>query len=342
MNALAKSSDETLNRIVMPDFSVVICAYTQDRWKDLVAAVQAVQAQTVSPWEILVVVDHNPDLWQRVCLSIPGVIVLENAQQPGLSGARNSGVKAAWGEIIAFVDEDAVPATDWLERLSQGYTDPCVLGVGGAIEPMWTTGRPGWFPKEFDWVVGCTYQGMPSVTAPVRNLIGCNMSFRREVFDAIGGFRHGIGRIGAHPLGCEETELCIRIHRRWPQAILAYEPSARVFHRIPSTRTNWEYFRSRCYYEGRSKATVAALTGSRDGLATEWNYTLKTLPRGIYRGLLDWVRGDSAALARAGAILAGLAIATAGYLTGRLLIASKRERVYRPSEPVAAKEMTIP
>lgn len=315
----------------MPDFSVVICAYTHDRWNDLLAAVEALQAQTVLPKEIIVVVDHNHELWRRARRCLPGIVALENAEQRGLSGARNTGVKAARGEVVAFIDEDAVPAEDWLERLGQGYGDPRTVGVGGSIEPLWSARRPGWFPAEFDWVVGCTYRGLPLATAPVRNLIGCNMSFRREVFDAVGGFRHGIGRIGAHPVGCEETELCIRLRRHRPQGILAYEPSARVFHRITPTRACWRYFRSRCYYEGRSKAVVAALAGSRDGLASEWTYVLQTLPRGVYQGLVDSTRhGDWSGLARAGAIVAGLAITTAGYVAGRLLAAA-REPTEHPS-----------
>ncbi len=303
----------------MPDFSVVICAYTQERWNDLLAAVQAVQSQTLPPREIIVVIDHNPELWQRATCALPGVVVLENAEQRGLSGARNTGLRAAQGDGIAFIDEDAAPAEDWLAQLNRGYTGPQVLGVGGAIQPRWPQGRPAWFPEEFDWVVGCTYRGMPLTTVPVRNLIGCNMSFRREVFDAVGGFRAGIGRIGAHPVGCEETELCIRIHQHWPRAILAYEPLARVFHRVTPSRASWRYFRSRCYYEGRSKAVVATLVGSRAGLASERTYALRTLPRGVYQGLLDSTRqGNPTGLARAGAILAGLAITTVGYLTGQL------------------------
>jgi hypothetical protein len=207
-----------------------------------------------------------------------------------------------------------------------------VYGVGGAIEPWWATGRPGWFPGEFDWVVGCTYRGMPPAAAPVRNLIGCNMSFRREIFDHIGGFRHGIGRIGAHPVGCEETELCIRVHQHWPQATLVYQPAARVFHRIPSSRARWRYFHSRCYYEGRSKAIVAALAGSRDGLSSERTYTLQTLPRGVVQGLLDSVRHrNRSGLARASTIVAGLAITTFGYLTGRLLAVTRRNPAVEPA-----------
>ena len=100
--------------------------------------------------------------------------------------------------------------------------------MGGAIEPLWESDRPRWFPPEFDWVVGCTYRGMPCEPKPVRNLIGCNMSFRREVFAQIGGFRDEIGRVGARPSGCDETELCIRLGQRLPHALLLYSPCARV------------------------------------------------------------------------------------------------------------------
>jgi hypothetical protein len=298
------------------DISVVICAYADDRWPDLLAAVASVQAQTVRPREIIVVVDHNQTLLDRVRSDISGVAVVANVEARGLSGARNSGVAAATGAIVAFLDDDAAAAPDWLHHLSAAYDDPWVLGVGGAVEPAWVHGRPAWFPDEFDWVVGCTYRGMPDQTAPVRNLIGANMSFRRCVLETIGGFRSGIGRIGALPVGCEETELCIRGRQRWPDGVWRFEPKARVVHTAPAPRARWAYFRRRCYAEGRSKALVAQLVGAGDGLASERSYTRRTLSAGIRRSLAAAVRGDAAGLARAGAIAAGFTITAFGYLTG--------------------------
>jgi hypothetical protein len=218
---------------------------------------------------------------------------------------------------LALLDDDATAAPDWLEQLLAGYCSPNTLGVGGAIEPHWQSRRPRWFPEEFDWVVGCTYRGMPSEPAPVRNLIGCNMSFRRQVFDQIGGFRDEIGRVGAQPFGCDETELCIRLRQRLPHAQLLYMPAARVHHDVPAARARWVYFRERCLLEGRSKALVARLVGAGDGSATERAYALRTLPRGFARGLYAALLDcDLSGIARAGAIGLGLAITTAGYIQG--------------------------
>ena len=303
--------------MTVADISVVICAHTEARWEQLVRAVESLRRQSVAPREILVVIDHNLALADRACHRLPGARVIENSGQRGISGARNSGIAVARGSIVAFLDDDATAAPDWLEQLLAVYTSPNILGVGGAIEPDWQSRRPRWFPEEFDWVVGCTYRGMPSEAAPVRNLIGCNMSFRRQVFDQIGGFRDQIGRVGAQPFGCDETELCIRLHQRLPHAQLIYTPAACVYHDVPAARARWEYFRERCLLEGRSKALVARLVGAGDGSATERAYALRTLPRGFTRGLYAaLVDGDLSGIARAGAIGLGLAITAAGYIQG--------------------------
>lgn len=320
----------------MSDISVVICAYTEERWPELGAAVRSVQKQSRPPGQIIVVVDHNPALLARARRELPGVLAIANHETPGLGGARNSGVAAARGAIIAFLDDDALAAPDWLEQLAAAYDDASVAGAGGAILPDWQAGRPAWFPPEFDWVVGCTYLGLPEEATPVRNLIGCNMSYRREVFAAIGKFQLGYG--------CDETEFCIRLRRHWPEKVLLYQPQARVFHHVPASRATWRHFRARCYFEGGSKAVVTWLQGSQAGLASERAYTLQTLPRGVLRGLADTLQGrDRAGAARAGAILAGLAVTTAGYLAGKLRVqAAARRRGWRPPNSRAQDIRTGP
>lgn len=305
-------------KVHLPSVSVVICVYTEARWDALAKAIASLQQQVI-PTDVIVVVDHNAGLFQRAREAFPDVTVVTNTGPRGLSGARNSGVEAANGEVIAFLDDDAVAGKHWLHYLLAPFTDDRVIAVGGAVQPDWEAPPPQWFPEEFYWVVGCSYRGLPLSRGEIRNPIGANMAFRREVFQEIGGFDAGVGRIGTIPAGCEETELCIRIHQRWPDAAIIQEPRAIVMHHVPRQRMTWHYFRSRCYAEGRSKAMVSRLVGAGDGLSAERSYTLKVLPSGAVRALGYGVRhADPGSGARAFAIGAGLALTSLGYIGGRL------------------------
>ncbi|MGZ4408091.1 MAG: glycosyltransferase family 2 protein [Gaiellaceae bacterium] len=298
--------------------SVVVCAHDEGRWPELQAAVHSLEEQSLQPHEIIVVVDRNPQLATRACRQLSAAVV-ENTGTPGLGGARNSGLEAASAEIVAFLDDDAIASGQWLELLEGGYDDPNVAGVGGSAQPLWETERPRWFPPEFDWVVGCSYLGMPETAKQVRNMFGCNMSFRRDLVRELGGFRLGYG--------CDETELCIRLRQRWPEKKLLYVPEACVLHHVPASRMSFARFLSRCFFEGGSKAVVSRLVGSSDALASERDYIRRVLPAGIRRGLVDAVgRGRVSGAARAGAIVAGLASTAVGYAAARLTIERAAER----------------
>jgi glycosyltransferase involved in cell wall biosynthesis len=300
-----------------PEVSVVICAYTERRWDDTLAAVASVAGQSYPPLETIIVVDHNPSLQARLAAELPAVTVLRNSQPPGLSGGKNTGTQAARGDIIAFLDDDATASPDWLKFMVDSFGQD-VAGVGGLTLPAWQTARPAWFPGEFDWVVGCTYTGIAAPGGPVRNLLGGNASFRKEAFAVAGGFRSGIGRDGGGlPAGGEETEFCIRLRQRSPRATLRFDHRAVIWHRVPDERSRLSYFLTRCYAEGLSKALVAGNVGAADGLSAERRHALRALPAGAARGLADAVRGDPSGLGRAGAIVAGLAACVAGYGTGR-------------------------
>lgn len=317
------------------DISVIVCAYTEDRWNDLVAAVESVKEQTLSPAEIIIVIDHNPALLERAKRHLPDTVVVENTEARGASGSRNTGIAIARGQIIACLDDDAVASKDWLKCLNLELAAANVLGVGGAIYPLWQVQHPSWFPKEFYWVVGCSYRGMPQTVTSMRNLVGANMAIRREVFDEVGCFRTEIGRIGTWPIGCEETELCIRALQRWPQHVFLYQPQASVCQRVPARRAKLSYFCSRCYAEGLSKALVTQFVGIRDALASERTYTLKILPRGIARGVSDFLfRGDFTGLLRAGAIALGLFATITGYLAGTAFLGRQRlqKKIYSRQE----------
>jgi glycosyltransferase involved in cell wall biosynthesis len=298
--------------------SVVVCAYTEQRWGPLVEAVESIQAQTPPAGEIVVVIDHNPGLLALARERLVGVMVLANDGPRGLSGARNTGVAVAQGEIIAFLDDDAQAQPGWLAALVGPFADPTVIGTGGVVSPRWESGKPAWIPAEFLWVVGCSYRGLPTVRTAIRNPIGTNMAFRRVALLRAGGFADGIGRVGRTPLGCEETELSIRA-RNVTGGTIMHIPDCLVSHRVTADRTSWQYYRRRCWAEGLSKALVGSSVGTDAALATERDYALRTLPTGVSRGITSALRGEPAGLARGAAIVAGLAITTAGYVWGRVM-----------------------
>ncbi len=198
--------------------------------------VKACAQEKLSWWSIITLVYSN-----SFGLTFPDVIALENRGLPGASEARNSGVMEATGKFVAFLDDDAMAAPDWLEQLYSGYEHANVLGVGGEIEPVWPAARPRWFPDEFNWVVGATYRGFPNSTSSVRNLWTVNMSVRREIFDEIHGFRSGFGKVGSNS-SPEDTDFCIRALQHRPQAIWLFIPEAKVRHKVPATSSQLEVF----------------------------------------------------------------------------------------------------
>ncbi len=302
--------------------SVAVCAYTTNRWADLQAAVRSVVDQLQPGDECVVVIDHNDELLAMATVelgALPTVRVLASTGARGLSGARNSAIAASRGDVVAFLDDDAIADDGWLEQMMAALAEPGVYGAGSAAVPQWPGGsRPRWFPPEFDWVVGCSYQGLPTQRAAVRNVIGVAMAFRREVFDLAGNFSGDVGRVGLAPTGCEETELCIRLRQARPETEIRYLPDVTVRHRVTDERARPGYFLRRCMGEGRSKARVSRLVGAGDALVSERAYVRSVLPKALLREIRRGLHADMAGVGGAFAIVSGLFLAGCGYLAIRL------------------------
>jgi O-antigen biosynthesis protein len=299
--------------------SVVMAAYTEDRWDSIVDAVASVLNQSPPPLEMILAVDHNLQLFQRAKDQLPGVTVIQNTGPRGASGARNSGVLKSRGELLVFVDDDQAAGAGWLRRLCGHFADADVLGVGGGITLDWPERRPRWLSREFDWVVGGSYTGMPEVTSPIRNVWSGNMAIRRSVFDAVGGFLPGFGKVGTSSRP-EDTDLCLRVGLAFPTSHWLYEPSAEVSHKVPLERVTLRFFLQRCWSEGRGKASLARLNGIDASTAAERQYATKVLPRALFRELGRGIfRVDVASLERAAAIVAGVLFTVGGLLTESVL-----------------------
>lgn len=298
--------------------SVAVCVYSEERLPQIRMALDSVLRQSMPPWQLIVVTDYNPALCDRLAAEYPDARVIPNRFDPGLSGARNTAVEHADGDIVVFLDDDARAHPRWLETLLASYDDESVLGAGGLVLADWSSaGRPTWFPEEFLWVVGCSYRGLPAVKAEVRNPVGANMSFRRSVFGKAGAFDPSIGRTftSTRPLGCEETEFSIRLRGLVPGGRIIYDPLAIVYHHVDESRCTWRYFLSRCYAEGCSKARVSRLTGVSAALSSERVYLTHTIGRAVCHNLRRVLRRDGMdAAKRLTALLLGISWAIAGYV----------------------------
>ena len=315
---LKREGSTPANESITDSVTIVVCAYTRERWTTLRRAIDTALNQITYADELLVVVDYNDALLARCREYLGDFTVLANHHNRGLSGARNTALEKANGSVIAFLDDDAIPLDGWLDALRAPYADTRVFGVGGLAKPHWISGQPTWFPEEFLWVVGCSHPGLSAQSHAVRNLVGANMSFRKVAFDQVGGFVEQMGRIREQLYGCEDTEFSIRLAKAKPDAIILYEPSSQVEHHLTENRASLNYFVKRCWAEGISKAEVSRRVGPSRALSTERHYALRVLPRGIWKGLCDGVTGDLWGVTRSAAIILGLAATTAGYCAGMI------------------------
>jgi glycosyltransferase involved in cell wall biosynthesis len=244
--------------------SVIISTYTEERLEDVKQCIASLKRQTLEPKEIILVLDPNERLLRFFKSRMPHDVKIVVSDTYGLSSARNKGVQRASGEIVAFVDDDATADKHWLENLTRNFADQSVMGVGGFIKPRWWRTRPKWFPEELYWLIGCSYKGGPQRRSEIRNPIGCNMSFRKAVFDRVGYFRSDVGRVGKTLTASEETDFSIRLLRSIPNSKIIYEPSAVVFHKVSEGRQKLIYLWKRSYSEGISKALISSGTNNVD------------------------------------------------------------------------------
>lgn len=311
----------------LPSCSVIICTYTPARLADLLAALDGVAAQRHRPEEVIIVVDHDDVLFEHLLrlesawrdAGLAELHVVTSIWPRGLSGARNTGLGVARGEVVVFLDDDAVPDADWLGELLQAFTASSVAGAGGRIEPGWPVDRPWWFPVHLDWTIGCSIPSMPADGGAVRNVFGASAAFRRESLQAIGGFPMELGRVGSDGAGCEETDVCIRLRSEFPGTSIVYVPRSVVTHRVTTERCTPGYVVRRCAAEGRSKARLAARVGSTAATSEERSFA-RTMGGAVLGDLVGSFRSPGR-LGRAAVLTAGVVAAAGGYAGERMRLA---------------------
>ena len=241
--------------------SVVVCTYAADLYEHLVEAVESVRTQTYDSVEIVVVVDGNDRLCERVTDkygTAADVLVHCNEGNVGLSQSRNNALEHASGDVIAFLDDDAVADERWIEELVGVYKSEDAIAAGGRMTPIWVDGRPEFLPEEFHWLVGVTYPGFAEAGEEVRNTFGSNISFRADVLRDLGGFDSEVGRKGELNLQAEEPLLGARMRERYDRGVV-YTPDAEVGHKVFDYRTDPAWLLKRAFWQGYSKRAMETL-----------------------------------------------------------------------------------
>jgi glucosyl-dolichyl phosphate glucuronosyltransferase len=301
----------------LSNVSIIVSTYTKKRLPDIERCLASIEKQTLQPAEVLLVLDPIDELIEFYRQRVPEFVKIVVSSGVGLSYARNTGVMQALGNIVAFIDDDALADPCWLENFLANYQNGEVMGVGGFISADWENTRSLWLPEELDWIVGCSYKGLPTERTEIRNPIGCNMSFRKEVFDQVGYFRTDIGRFGSMLLCNEETEFAIRALRVKPESKIIYEPSSIVYHRVRKDRERLRYVWTRSFYEGISKAIISFKSASPKVLSTENSYLKLLFSKAIPQRLKNvYKKNQSSELL---ALFVSLIAVCAGFLVGRIM-----------------------
>ncbi|HEY5238850.1 MAG TPA: glycosyltransferase [Rhizomicrobium sp.] len=235
----------------MIELSVIICSY--NRYK--LAAESAAAVATSSSFDggrmELIVVENTPPAHRRK-FELHDAARMIVCDEPGLSHARNAGIAASSGKIVAFVDDDAVVSDKWCAAVLAGFdAAPSAAIGGGRTVPRFTSAeRPVWYYDELAHYLSCIDWGTKvHPIEPSQWIVGANMAFRREVFDQAGYFDPALGRKGeASLLSNEEIAMFKRVGRE----NVYYFPDMLAEHIIPDDRISLEWFRKRVFWQAVS------------------------------------------------------------------------------------------
>jgi GT2 family glycosyltransferase len=297
--------------------SVIVCAFTLDRWALLTKSLRSLTAQDLVPFEVILCIDHNPEMYERCVSEFREIFseyqiafqIIQNKFDTRLGGARTSAAEIATGDVLAFLDDDAAASPSWLHRLTRAYEDPKVVAVGGAPIASYETTRPRWIPQECNWIFGCAYRGLPEKRGPVDHMIGANMSVRREVLLSWGGFQSD---------NHDDMDLSHRAIHGYGTAAVLFEPDAIVHHFVPASRLTWSYFWHRCFFVNMGKVKAFRNLDEASNLSAELRFVRRSLSRALVTEGKELLQGDLYAPVRYAALVSAIALGGAGSLVGHL------------------------
>ncbi len=258
---------------------ITACICTHNRPDYLRDCLDGLAAQDVGPggFDILVIDSgSSPDLAACIAALVAATpqAKLLRVERPGLSLARNMAARAVKIGFIAYLDDDAIPAVDWIAsiRAAIGATNDPPAMIGGAIRPLWEAPLPGWWPASLVGVLSIIEaEGMGAYrqagVAQALEPYGANMIIHVPDLLAAGGFIETIGRVGKTLLSDEEKVLAW--HLQDTGHSVRYDSRIVVHHQIQAERLTVGWLLSRLYWQGMSRVRSARRITPQAGLVGE-------------------------------------------------------------------------
>lgn len=269
-----------------PQVSAIICTHNRDQYLGL--AIDSLLSQSFTDFEVVVVDNASSDRTREVVEARLSDPRLKYVYEPttGLSVARNTGAKAACSAILAYLDDDAIATSDWLQHLYEAYQKNEKLAIaGGKVTLLWVDGMvsPPWLSDGLAGNLGAYDLGDAQVYIDRPGLTprGLNYSIRREFLEQIGGFDPNLGRVGKNLLSNEELHMTnLALQTGWQ---VAYLPAALVAHHVAPERVKPSWFLSRGWWQGISECYREQIAGEA-GLG-QFRRGSERLIRGLYKSL---------------------------------------------------------
>lgn len=271
-------------QLKIDSISVIMCTHNRcDFIEEPLLSLLSQRIPDGIKYEIIVVDNNSDDNTEAVVkkMSKRGdkQIKYLREERLGLSYARNLGVEKASGDIIAFIDDDAVADDNWVANLLGVYQkNELAACVGGKVKPLWPDGKkPEWLPYHlFPFLSFLDFGDHLKIAESHHEYpIGVNISFRKEVFQNIGKFKSDLGRVGSCLLSCEDSEFCFRLQTSsLRQRNIYYAPEALVYHQVLPERLTKSYFNKRLFWQGISEA---AFESKVFGIKTAVKRILRTI-----------------------------------------------------------------
>ncbi len=267
--AATPPTDSSSNTSSAAAITLSVCICTHERPGYLAACLESLRQQSIGldRFEV-VVVDSASSLaatarLREVVDAMPNAVMIR-VEEPGASLARNRGIEACTGSHIAFLDDDAVAAPDWLERilevLAETPNPPAV--IGGRVLPRWEAPLPGWWPQRLRGVLSIIeFEGSGEYRTPAlpRTLepYSVNMVVSRHAVLAVGSFDAQLGRVGTRLLSDEDVHLAWKMQDAGYSA--RYDSRVVVYHQIQAPRLRPEWLLDRLYWQGASTVLTRKL-----------------------------------------------------------------------------------